>query len=160
MVELLIDFIAARLSYLPTPVKLLETLAILFDHDSVFQRKHRTKSYDRSLYEKQLADRALANPPSISAFSVYSRTETYGWLCQIINRFVAKDGIINLKGQFQSDKPLTALVNRNQFLKILFNLYRIIFRNIMLYFHRLLIVWIIYLLINIDNYSVNISNKH
>ncbi len=110
MVELLIDLIAARLAYLPTPVKLLETLAILFDHDSVFQRKHRTKSYDRSLYDKQLGDRALANPPTSSAFSVYNRTETYGWLCQIINRFVLKDGIINLKSQFQNKKPLTVVV--------------------------------------------------
>lgn len=111
MIELLIDLIAARLSYSPTPVKLLGALAIVFDQDSVFQRKHRTKSYDRSFYEKQLGDRALANPPSTSAFSVYSRTETHGWLCQIINRFVSKDGIVNLKGQFRTDKSLTALVN-------------------------------------------------
>jgi hypothetical protein len=114
MVELLIDLIAARLSYSPTPVKLLETLAILFDHDSAFQRKHKTKSYDRSLYDKQLGDRILANPPSNSAFSVYNRNETYGWLCQIINRFVLKDGINNLKGQFRNEKSLTALVKKTQ----------------------------------------------
>jgi hypothetical protein len=110
MVELLIDLIAARLFYSPVPVKLLETLAVLFDYDSTFHRKHKTKSYDRSLYDKQLADRTLANPPSPSPFSVYSRNETYGWLCQIINRFVLKDGIVNLKKQFQNEKPLTALV--------------------------------------------------
>ena len=110
MVELLIDLIAARLSYSPVPVKLLETLVILFDYDSTFNRKHKTKSYDRSLYDKQLADRALANPPSPSPFAVYSRNETYGWLCQIINRFVLKDGIANLKKQFQNEKSLTALV--------------------------------------------------
>jgi hypothetical protein len=110
MVELLIDLISARLSYAPVPVKLLETLTILFDYDSVFQRKHKSKSYDRSLFDKQLGDRMLANPPSTSAFSVYNRNETYGWLCQIINRFVLKDGIINLKDQFESEKPLTALV--------------------------------------------------
>jgi len=144
MVELLIDLIAARLAYSPTPVKLLETLTILFDYDSVFQRKHRTKSYDRSLYDKQLGDRALANPPSPSTFSVYNRTETYGWLCQIINRFVLKDGINNLKGQFQHDKPLTALVKRP--LKDLdeYFFYSDYFRNIMHYFHHLLIVCIIY----------------
>jgi len=113
MIELLIDLIAARLSYFPTPVKLLEILGILFDHDSVFQRKHKSKSYDRSLYDKQLGDRILANPPSTSTFSVYNRNETYGWLCQIINRFVLKDGIINLKKQFQNEKSLTALVKTN-----------------------------------------------
>ncbi|CAF4112559.1 unnamed protein product [Rotaria sp. Silwood2] len=108
MIELLIDLIAARLSYAPVPVKLLETLSIVFDYDSVFQRKNRTKPYDRSLYDKQLDDRILANPPSTSTFSVYNRNETYGWLCQLINRFVLKDGIINLKAQFQNEKPLTA----------------------------------------------------
>ncbi|CAF3766292.1 unnamed protein product [Rotaria magnacalcarata] len=109
MVELLIDLIAARLSYPPVPVKLLETLSILFDHDSVFHRKNKTKAYDRSLYDKQLDDRTLANPPSTSAFSVYNRNETYGWLCQLINRFVLKDGIVNLKSQFHNEKPLTAI---------------------------------------------------
>jgi ubiquitin carboxyl-terminal hydrolase 9/24 len=112
MVELLIDLIAARLSYSPVPVQLLETLAILFDHDSVFQRKHKSKSYDRSLFDKQLGDRILANSPSSSTFSVYNRNEPYGWLCQIINRFVLKDGIQNLKKQFQNEQPLTAIVSK------------------------------------------------
>lgn len=109
MVELLIDLIAARLSYSPVPVQLLETLTILFDHDSVFQRKHKSKTYDRGHFEKQLGERVLANSPS-STFSVYNRNEPYGWLCQIINRFVLKDGITNLKGQFKTEQPLTAIV--------------------------------------------------
>ncbi|CAF4501487.1 unnamed protein product, partial [Didymodactylos carnosus] len=33
--------------------------------------------------------------------------ETHGWLCSLINRFVAKDGITNLKSQFNEN--LTAL---------------------------------------------------
>jgi hypothetical protein len=141
MVELLIDLIAARLSYPPVPVKLLETLVILFDYDSTFHRKHKSKSYERSLYDKQLADRILANPPSSSPFSVYSRNETYGWLCQIINRFVLKDGIVNLKRQFQNEKPLTAHV-RIEYSKECLLIKS--FRNMMLYSHHLLIVWIIY----------------
>lgn len=147
MVELLIDLISVRLSYLPTPVKLLETLTILFDHDSMFNRKHKAKSYDRSLYDKQLStDRLLANPPSTSTFSVYSRNETYGWLCQIINRFVLKDGLINLKQQFQNDKSLTALVNNKKkqyFPFYLCSFFLLLLRNIMHYFPHLLIVWII-----------------
>lgn len=122
MVELLVDLIAARLSYSPVPVKLLETLSILFDYDSVFQRKHKSKPYDRSLYEKQLEDRALANPPSTSTFSVYNRNETYGWLCQIINRFVSKDGIVNLKTQFKSEKSLTAIVRKRKPTKYFFSI--------------------------------------
>ena len=110
MVELLIDLIAARLFYSPVPVQLLETLAILFDHDSVFHRKHRSKPYDRSLYDKQLGDRALAHSPS-STYKVYDRNEPYGWLCQIINRFVLNDGVENLKKQFQAEQPLTAAVS-------------------------------------------------
>jgi len=105
MVELLIDLIAARLAYFPVPVQLLETLSILFDHDSTFHRKHKSKSYDRSLYDKQLGDKLLANSPSSS----FTRTEPFGWLCQIINRFVAKDGIVNLTKQFHSEQPLTAV---------------------------------------------------
>jgi hypothetical protein len=114
MVELLVDLIAARLSYAPVPVKLLETLAVVFDYDSNFQRKNRARPYDRSLYDKHLNDRTLANPPSTSTFSMYNRNETYGWLCQLINRFVAKDGIPNLKDQFRSEKPLTAVVRNRK----------------------------------------------
>jgi hypothetical protein len=120
MVELLIDLIAARLFYFPVPVQLLETLAILFDHDSVFQRKHKSKSYDRSLYDKQLGERILANSPTSSTFAVYNRNEPYGWLCQIINRFVLKDGIQNLKAQFKCEQPLTAIVRKKVFSYFLF----------------------------------------
>lgn len=111
MVELLVDLIAARLSYSPVPVQLLETIAVLFDHDSVFHRKHRSKLYDRALYDKQLGERLLAvSPSSSSSFPNYNRNEPYGWLCQIINRFVFKDGVQNLKKQFKSEQPLTAIV--------------------------------------------------
>ena len=121
MVELLIDLIAARLSYFPVPVQLLETLAMLFDPDSVFQRKHDSKSYDRSLYDKQLGERILANSPSSSTFTVFTRNKSYGWLCQIINRFVLKDGIQNLKKQFKSGQPLTAIVKKILFFFIFSN---------------------------------------
>lgn len=111
MVELLIDLMAARLTYSPVPVQLLETLAILFDHDSVFHRKHKSRPYEqRSTYEKQLGERIFAQSPPQSTFSTYNRNEPYGWLCQIINRFVSKDGLENLKGQFQTEQPLTAIV--------------------------------------------------
>lgn len=142
MLELFIDFVAACLSSLPTPVKLLETLAIIFDPESVFQRKHRSKSYDRSLYDKQLGDRALANPPSLLTFSVYTRNETHGWLCQLINRFVYKDGIIHLKKQFE--KPLKARVRKTKtstYYQSLNSLLSI--RITMHYLYHLFIAWII-----------------
>lgn len=133
MSALLIDLIAARLNYPPVPVRLLETLAILFNCDSVFQKKHRAKPYDRSLYHKQLADRVFASPPSTSSFSIYGHSDTYGWLCELINRFVLKDGILCLKRQFQSDRPLTSRVNRIDSKKYLFSMMIIHFRNTMLY---------------------------
>lgn len=111
MVELLIDLIAARLSYTPIPMQLLETLSILFDHESTFHRKHKNKYSDGS-NEKQLGDRVLAHQPSTSqTSSSYSRNDPYGWLCQIINRFVLRDGIVNLMKQFQSEQPLNAAVD-------------------------------------------------
>ncbi|CAF1372553.1 unnamed protein product [Rotaria sordida] len=107
MVQLLVDLIAARLSYSPVPIQLLQTLAILFDHDSVFQQKNKNRPYDGSLYDKQLGKHILAKSSSI--FSFFNQTEPYGWLREIINRFVLKDGIENLKKQFKSVQPLTAL---------------------------------------------------
>lgn len=110
MVELLIDLVAARLAYFPVPVRLLESLAIVFDCESVFQRKHRTEPYDRTSHEKQLGDRMFTVPSPSFPFSIHSRADSYGWLCAIINRFVLKDGIVNLKRQFQTENPLTAAV--------------------------------------------------
>ncbi|CAF1095502.1 unnamed protein product [Rotaria sordida] len=108
MIELLIDLIAVRLSYRPVPVQLLETLAMLFDCDSVFQLKHKNKPYEYS-FDQTLGDRVLATPPASSIFSVHHQKDTYGWLCQIINRFVLKNGIKNLRKQFQDEQRLTAL---------------------------------------------------
>ncbi|CAF4318520.1 unnamed protein product, partial [Rotaria sp. Silwood2] len=107
MVQLLVDLIAARLSYSPVPVQLLETLAILFDHNSVFQQKNKNRPYDSSLYDKQLGEHILAKSSSI--FSVFNQNEPYGWLREIINRFVLNDGIQNLKKQFKSVQSLIAL---------------------------------------------------
>jgi ubiquitin carboxyl-terminal hydrolase 9/24 len=116
MTELLVDLIAARLSHAPVPIALLETLVILFDPDTIFQCKHKGKLYDHSLYDEQLGARLLAIPPSSSRFSLYdpeNLNDPRGWLCQIINRFVFKDGIINLKRHFQSGNPLTAHVGKS-----------------------------------------------
>jgi hypothetical protein len=112
MLELLIDLVAARLSNSRVPVQLLHTLAIVFNHDTVFQRKHRTKSYDPTLYIKQLGERTLANPSLNSSFRIHHQHDSYGWLCELINRFVSKNGIIHLKEQFQHGTSLTLTVRR------------------------------------------------
>ncbi|CAF1240506.1 unnamed protein product, partial [Rotaria magnacalcarata] len=87
MMQLLVDLIAARLAYSPVPTQLLETLAILFDHDSVFQQKNKNRSYNGSHYDEQLGERLLAKSSS-SRFSDSNKNEQYGWLREIINRFV------------------------------------------------------------------------
>ena len=112
MTELLIDLIAARLSYKPMPVQLLATLAVLFDQNSVFQHKHKKQPFECSFYVKQLGDRFLASPSLSSISSIDNSSDQHGWLCQIINRFVLKGGIQNLKGQFQNHQSLTALVDK------------------------------------------------
>jgi hypothetical protein len=111
MIELLIDLIAARLSYSPVPIQLLETLAMLFDCNSDFQRQHKNTSYEYSR-DRELGDRVLATPPSSSLFSVYIRNDTHGWLRQIINRFVLQNGVRNLKKHFQAEQPLTIVVRK------------------------------------------------
>lgn len=128
MIELLIDLIAARLSYAPVPVKLLETLSIVFNSESTFHQKNRSKPYDRSLYERQLGDRVFSNPSPSSSFSVYSRNDSYGWLCQIINRFVLKDGLVYIKKQFQNQDKFTATV-RIGTQKMFSELFFLSFRN-------------------------------
>lgn len=162
MVNLLVDLIAARLSYSPIPVRLLETLAILFNCDTVFQKKHRTKPYDRSLYHKQLGERVLASPPSTSTFAIYGHNDPYGWLCEIINRFVFKDGIVHLKRQFQTDRPLTSRVKLHDvFFFFCFSnrISSFLFRNSTPYWYLLWTVWNIFPLINIEIYSVNTLKK-
>ena len=96
MVKLLIDLVAARLSYSPIPIQLLETLSIIFDRSSVFQPIHRSKPYDCSLYDKQVGEHLLGHSPSSSMYIADSQYEPHGWLCLIINRFVLKNGIENL----------------------------------------------------------------
>ena len=99
MVELLVDLIAARLSYTPIPLQLLETLAILFDQESAFHRKNRSKSYDRPIIK-----------PTGDQIFTYSFGHS-AWLCRVINRFVSQSGIVNLKKLFESEQPLSATVN-------------------------------------------------
>lgn len=111
MIELLVDLIAARLSYSPVPVQLLKTLAMLFDYDSDFQRQHKNTPYDYSL-DKKLGDRVLATPSWSSRFSVHSRNDAHGWLRQIINRFVFQNGVKNLRKHFQVGQPLTTVVRK------------------------------------------------
>ncbi|CAF3804516.1 unnamed protein product [Adineta steineri] len=105
MTKLLIDLIAARLSYTPVPVQLLTTLAVIFDPNSVFHQKHTNQSFQYSFSDEQLDDRLLSWP----SFLLITSSDTHGWLCQLINRFVEQNGIQNLKRQFENHQSLTAL---------------------------------------------------
>ncbi|CAF1198701.1 unnamed protein product [Adineta steineri] len=102
---LLIDLIAARLSYTPVPIQLLSTLAILFDSNSVFHQKHKNQSFQYCFSNEELDDRLLSCP----SFLLITSSDTHGWLCQIINRFVEQKGIQNLAEQFENYQSFTAL---------------------------------------------------
>ncbi|CAF1227586.1 unnamed protein product [Adineta steineri] len=102
---LLIDLIAARLSYTPVPIQLLSTLAILFDANSVFHQKHKNQSFQYCFSNEELDDRLLSCP----SFLLITSSDTHGWLCQIINRFVEQKGIQNLAEQFENHQSFTAL---------------------------------------------------
>ncbi|CAF1117593.1 unnamed protein product [Adineta steineri] len=105
MTKLLIDLIAARLSYKPVPVQLLATLAVIFDPNSVFHQKHENQWFQHSFSDEQLDGRLLSCLSSL----LITSSDTHGWLCQIINRFVLQNGIRNLKRQFGNPQSLTAL---------------------------------------------------
>ncbi|CAF1311317.1 unnamed protein product [Adineta steineri] len=102
---LLIDLIAARLSYTPVPIQLLSTLAIIFDANSVFHQKHKNQSFQYCFSNEELDDRLLSCP----SFLLITSSDTHGWLCQIINRFVEQKGIQNLAEQFENHQSFTAL---------------------------------------------------
>ncbi|CAF0766704.1 unnamed protein product [Didymodactylos carnosus] len=102
ILEILIDLIAARLSYFPVPVNLLECLTLAFSYDTLFQRKHVMQPYEKS---KDLDDKYILTFPAVP-FST-SRPGQNGWLCSLIDRFVKKNGVINLKTQFNNGNLTT-----------------------------------------------------
>lgn len=75
MIQLFIDLISQRLKYTPVPVKLLETLTLVFDPDSEFHFKNRSRKWDRGHYEDVFGYlKSPAMSPNYDTNKVYLRT--------------------------------------------------------------------------------------
>ncbi|XP_070563005.1 ubiquitin carboxyl-terminal hydrolase 24-like isoform X2 [Ptychodera flava] len=109
MLQLLIDFIAARLKYDPAPIGLLGVLGLAFDPETEFHFKNRAKRWDRIRYEDIFgANQSYAVSPPFSTYR-----EPHGWLVNLINRFAEKGGFEScrarmLESTMELDAPLMA----------------------------------------------------
>lgn len=71
MIQLFVDFAAYRLTYEPVPQKILGTLAQVFDPDSEFQFKNRTRKWNRGYYEDLFGyDKCPAVSPPYNTYKV------------------------------------------------------------------------------------------
>ncbi|CAM4859019.1 unnamed protein product [Rotaria socialis] len=100
MIELLVDIVGTRLRYPPVPVTLLNTLAITFDINTTFSQKHK---------DEQLPSRRVykLDDEEFLRTKFNNQTGTYGWIRSFIQRFIAQDGLKNLRGQFELMKNAT-----------------------------------------------------
>ncbi|CAF1334234.1 unnamed protein product [Rotaria sp. Silwood1] len=94
MIELLIDLVGTRLRHPPVPTTLLNTLAITFDTNTTFSQKHKDEQLPtRRIYkldDEEFLRTNFNNP-----------TGTFGWLRSFIQRFIAQNGLKNLRAQFE-----------------------------------------------------------
>eukprot|EP00105_Crassostrea_gigas_P001822 XP_011414140.1 PREDICTED: ubiquitin carboxyl-terminal hydrolase 24 [Crassostrea gigas] len=87
MAELFIDMCVARLQHLPIHHEILNILTLVFNKESEFHFKNRSKR-DRTYWEDKLEDGQL-----YTANTGYkSSIDPYGWLTHAINRFAFKGG--------------------------------------------------------------------
>ncbi|CAF4794003.1 unnamed protein product, partial [Rotaria sp. Silwood2] len=118
MIELLIDLVGTRLRYPPVPITLLNTLAITFDTNTTFSQKHKDEQLPtRRIYK--LDDEEFLRK------SFNNKTGTYGWLRSFIQRFIAQNGLKNLRAQFEyinnSKSTTTTAMEYNCLLKLFSN---------------------------------------
>ncbi|CAF1311770.1 unnamed protein product [Rotaria sordida] len=112
MLELFIDLIGIRLRYPPVPIKLLNTLALTFDTTTAFSQKHKNESLPiRRVYTSKDEDFLRENIGN----------ETFGWLRSLIQRFIAQNGLQNVRLQFEyvdSSNSITTAMEYNALLKV------------------------------------------
>ncbi|CAF2555925.1 unnamed protein product [Rotaria sp. Silwood2] len=123
MIELLIDLVGTRLRYPPVPITLLNTLAITFDTNTTFSQKHKDEQLPtRRIYK--LDDEEFLRK------SFNNKTGTYGWLRSFIQRFIAQNGLKNLRAQFEyinnSKSTTTTAMEYNCLLKLFSKCYQCI----------------------------------
>lgn len=87
MAELFIDMCVARLQHLPIHHEILNILTLVFNKESEFHFKNRSKR-DRTYWEDKLEDGQLYTVNT----GYKSSIDPYGWLTHVINRFAFKGG--------------------------------------------------------------------
>ncbi|CAM2715589.1 unnamed protein product [Rotaria socialis] len=112
MTELFIDLMGIRLRYPPVPIKLLNTLALTFDTTTAFSQKHKNEP---------LPNRRAYTLKDTDFLRETSNNETFGWLRSILQRFIAQNGLQNIRLQFEyidSSNSKTAAMEYCALLKI------------------------------------------
>ncbi|XP_014661859.1 PREDICTED: ubiquitin carboxyl-terminal hydrolase 24-like [Priapulus caudatus] len=102
MLTLFTDLAAARLKHLPVPVRLLETLAVAFDHESEWHYKNKSRRWDKKdHWEDRLgADNLFAVSPPANSYK-----EPHGLLVNLINKFGEQGGIDMIKRRLEEEEP-------------------------------------------------------
>lgn len=114
LAELLVDLVGIRLRYPPAPVALLNTLAIIFDTNTTFAQKHKDEQIPSNRVY-QLKDNEFLNIlPAKSK-------DSFGWICSLIQRFIAQNGLVNLCNQFEFITKSTGTINEYHSLLELFS---------------------------------------
>ncbi|XP_062568779.1 ubiquitin carboxyl-terminal hydrolase 24-like [Saccostrea cucullata] len=102
MAELFIDMCVARLQHLPVHHEILNILTLVFNKESEYHFKNRSKR-DRTYWEDKLEDGQLYTVNT----GYKSAIDPYGWLTHAINRFAFKGGF-NLVKKLLENEDLDA----------------------------------------------------
>jgi len=79
MIELLVDLLGTRIRYPPVPIKLLNTLALVFDTNTTFSQKHKDEQLPTNRSYKLDDEEFLA-------ITSNNQKESYGWIRSFIQR--------------------------------------------------------------------------
>ncbi|CAF0766785.1 unnamed protein product [Adineta steineri] len=131
IIELFVDLVGTRICYPPIPITLLKTLAMTFDTDMKFSQKHKNELLPpRRSYTLKDEDFLREDFDK----------ETFGWLRSIIQRFIAQNGLKNIRLQFEyidSSNSTTTTMEYTALLKVFAKCNKCINTNrFRLIFHR------------------------
>ncbi|CAF1331847.1 unnamed protein product [Adineta steineri] len=115
MIELLVDLVGTRIRHAPVPTTLLNILALTFDTNTTFSLKHKDEQLptnrNYTLDDEEFLRTTFTN-----------RNECYGWLRSFIQRFIAQNGLKNLRALFESinttNPTVTSAIEYNCLLKL------------------------------------------
>lgn len=101
MLQLLLKLIVARLKYQPVPFGLLEMLTQVFDPETEFHFKNRSKPWSMKYFE------GVFGPEDCYAVSPLHK-DPRGWLVNLINKFAELGGFEEIKKQMETEEKVDA----------------------------------------------------